>query len=200
MHLPDGFISPHLYIPAYIMSLPLWFISFRRFFQTYEKSFSKILLLTTFSLIAQNVMIPLPFATSAHAIGSYAIGIVFGPSTAFICETIVLIISSALKGGLTVLPINALILGLLGPYLSYLFYNFLPNFRLKPFLCAYIGVSISALAIGLVLSLQYFLDRNYFSIEPKVLLPAILIPHILFIGPAEGLYTTLILKAFERLK
>ncbi len=200
MHIPDGFVAPSLYIPAYLSCVPLWLFSFKRFFKVYEENFSKILLLSTFGMVAQNIQIPLPMSTSAHAIGTYAIGMVYGPTTAFLCETIILLISMMLKGGMTVLPINALALGFLGPLGAYLLYRYLPDFKLKPFVSAYIGALVSASVIATFLSLQYLLDPTYFSISPKALLPALLLPHLLFIGPAEGIYTTLVVKSLEKLR
>ncbi len=199
MHIPDGFISPSVYLTAYLVSVPLWVISFGRFFRRYEENFHRVLLLSTFSLVVQNVMIPLPWSTSAHAIGTYVIGMLFGPMTSFVCQTIILVVSLVIKGGITVLPINALALGFLGPLVSYVLFKQLPEFKLKPFICAYVGVAVSALVIGFFLSLQYYLDPLYFSIHPKISLPALLIPHLLLVGPVEGIYTEMVIKVLRRI-
>ncbi|MGQ9619296.1 MAG: energy-coupling factor ABC transporter permease, partial [Candidatus Aminicenantia bacterium] len=191
MHIPDGFISPQIYIPAYITSFPLWYSSFKEILKEIEK-IPFISLLSAFSFVMQMVMVPLPFATSAHAIGVSILAIFFGIRIAFISETIVLLAQFFIlgKGGLTVLPINAIALGFIIPLASILFFKFFRkiSLNLSLFLAGYVSVLMGALFIGGILSLQFLLNKSYFPIKPSLLFTALLIPHLLFIGPAEGVY------------
>ncbi len=204
MHVSEGFISPQIYIPAYLVSLPLWLLAFRRFYEKFEENFPIILALTSFSFVAQSIMIPLPGSTSVHAIGIYVIACIYGPITAFICETIILIVQTFLlgKGGLTVLPVNAFSIGLIGPTASWLLFSVLKglNSKVAVFLASWFGIVVSATVIGSFLILQYYLDSSYFSIPPKVLLPSLIIPHAVFVGTAEGIYSVVVFKLMSRLR
>ncbi len=150
------------------------------------------------------VMIPLPLATSAHAIGVSLISIIFGVRAAIFSETLVLITQFLIlgKGGITVLPLNVIALGFVIPFASKFIFKILKriSINLALFLAGYLSVQFGALFVGFVLSLQFALDKSYFSIQPSILFPALLLPHLLFIGTAEGIYNIIGFKIINQIK
>src|SRR5512141_3146498 len=102
MHVPDGFLSPQITIPAYAVSAPLWAWAARRHFgRTSLESLPAIGTLTALAFVIQTIMIPVPGGTSTHLVG----------------VTLVLLVQALFfgAGGITVLGVNALAMGLVGP-------------------------------------------------------------------------------------
>ena len=117
MHIPDGFIAPQMYLPAYGVAAGLWAYGLRRLRRALrEETIPRLAVLTAFCFVAMMVMLPLPGGTSAHATGIALLALLFGVWTAFIAVSVVLLIQALLfgAGGVTALPVNALAMGLVG--------------------------------------------------------------------------------------
>jgi len=196
MHIPDGSISPHVYVPAWAAAAPLWAWSFRRMLKGNAVERLPVMgALTAFAFVIQTIMIPIPGGTSAHIVGATLIAILFGPLTAFACETLVLVIQALVLGigGVTVLPINALALGLIGPLAGWALYHAIRKLS-RPvalFVAGWAGVAAGAAAIGGLLGIQHTISPSHFPIPFAVVFPAITVPHLLFVGVVEGVYTLL---------
>jgi cobalt/nickel transport system permease protein len=212
VHIPDGSISPHLSVPAWAAALPLWAWSFKRLVRGEKEEGprrpdgSSLLpseveripvagALTAFAFVVQTIMIPIPGGTSAHVAGATLIAILFGPLTAFACESLVLTLQAFVLGigGVTVLPINALALGLLGPLAGWAAFHALGRLN-RPFalfVAGWAGTAVGAIFIGGLLGLQHEVSPSHFPIPLAVVLPAVAVPHLLFVGVLEGAYTLL---------
>jgi len=196
MHIPDGSISPHFTIPAWAVALPLWAWSFKRLIKGgIAERLPVAGALTAFAFVIQTIMIPIPGGTSAHIAGSTLIAIVFGPLTAFACETVVLLIQALVlgMGGVTVLPINAFALGLIGPLAGWAVFHALRRLS-RPaalFLAGWTGTAAGAIFVGGLLGAQHIVSPSHFPIPLAVVLPAIAVPHLTFVGVIEGIYTLL---------
>jgi cobalt/nickel transport system permease protein len=194
MHIPDGFISPSIFLPAYAAAVPLWFVSIRRFLKSdLPRVVPVIGSLTAVACVIQSLMIPIPGGTSAHLAGCTLIAVLYNPLTAFLCETLVLLIQSLIlgMGGITTLPINALAIGLLGPLFGWLLYKILRQFHEKAalFIAGYVGMTVPALLMACVLGLQHIISEKHMPLPFSVLFPAVVIPHVAVMGVLEGLYT-----------
>lgn len=212
MHIPDGFISPKVYIPAYIFSSGLWIYSIKKI-----KNFLKseilpfISALTSFSFILMMITIPLPGGTTAHCIGIGPLSVLFGPIVSFLCISFVLLIQALFfgNGGITTLPINSITIGFIGSLTIYFFYKLFGKFKKAGvFFSSFSGIIISAFLLAVVLGIQPLIaiDSNgkplFFPFGLKVTIPAMLIPHI-FVGIAEGILTVIaleVLKKFDKEK
>jgi len=118
MHLPDGFISPQLSLPAYAVAVPLWAWGARRHFgREAAESLPVLGSLAALAFVVQTILIPVPGGTSIHLTGVTLLALLFGPLAAFVCESLVLVIQALFfgAGGVTVLGVNALAMGLIGP-------------------------------------------------------------------------------------
>jgi cobalt/nickel transport system permease protein len=193
MHVPDGFLSPHLTVPALVAAAPLWaFAARRRFGRTALDALPVMGALTALAVVVQTIMIPLPGGTSIHLVGAVLLALLFGPLAAFVCEGLVLAIQAVAlgAGGVTVIGVNALALGLLGPLAGWLVHRALraPFPRAAAFLAGWVGMQVSTAAIVGALALQHALAPGYFPTPPAVVAVAMLVPSALA-GVAEGLYT-----------
>jgi cobalt/nickel transport system permease protein len=203
MHLPDGFLSPQLTLPALAVAAPLAAWGARRTFGREAAEALPVLgTLTALAFVIQTIMIPVPGGSSTHLVGVALLALLFGPLAAFTCEGLVLLLQALFfgAGGVTVLGVNALALGLLGPLAGWLAWRLLRRLsaRLALFVAGWLSTQVTTLAVAAVLALQHRLDPQYFPVEPAVTLVAMLVPSLLVAGPVEGLYTVLAISLVRK--
>ena len=117
MHIPDGFLSPQTYLPAYALAAGAWTWAARGLRQRLdETTVPRLAMLTALAYGLGLVMVPLPGGTSGHALGVALLAMAFGVRAAFIAYSLVLLLQALLfgAGGITALPVNALAMGLVG--------------------------------------------------------------------------------------
>lgn len=208
MHVPDGFIAPQMYVPAYGVAAGLWAYGLRRLRRVLrEETIPRLAVLTAFCFVAMMVMLPLPGGTSAHATGIALLALLFGVWTAFIAVSVVLLLQALLfgAGGITALPVNALAMGLVGSTAAWCAYRSLwrvhEGFALVA--AGWLSVNASALLMALVLGMQPVIAHTddghplFFPFGLSVTLPAVMIPHAA-VGVAEGALTLLMWRFARR--
>lgn len=205
MHIPDGFLAPTLTIPAYAAAAPLWVWAARKYFGPNQvEALPAVGALTAVAFVLQTIMIPIPGGTSTHLVGASLLALVRGPWVAFVCESMVLLIQSLFfgVGGITVLGVNALALGLLGPLVAWtVMYALQARFpRLAPFLAGYLGLQVSTIAVAAVLGLQHALSPTQLPTPFSVVATTMLLPSLLVTGVVEGLYTLFAFRIVVRLR
>jgi cobalt/nickel transport system permease protein len=194
MHIPDGFLAPQLTVPALAVAAPLWAWGARRHFgREAAESLPVIGTLTALAFVVQTIMIPVPGGTSTHLVGVTLLALLFGPLAAFVCEGLVLLLQALFfgAGGVTVLGVNALAMGLLGPLAGWLAWRALRrrSERVALFVAGWLSTQVATLAVVGVLALQHRLDPRLFPVEPGVTLVAMLVPSLALAGGVEGLFT-----------
>jgi cobalt/nickel transport system permease protein len=203
MHVPDGFLSPKITVPAWGLAGPLWYWAARRGFgPSSTESLPVIGSLTALAFVVQGISIPVPGGTSAHLTGTAVLAILQGPGVAFVCESLVLLLQALFfgAGGFTVLGVNALALGLLGPAAAWGTHRALRGIseRGAAFAGAYVGTQVSTLAVALVLGLQHRLDPAYMPVPLELVAAAMMVPSLTLLGVIEGLYTVATLALLRR--
>jgi cobalt/nickel transport system permease protein len=203
MHVPDGFISPQLTVPAYAVSAPLWAWAARRTFgRDAAESLPVLGSLTALAFVIQTIMIPVPGGTSTHLVGVMVLALLHDPLAAFVCESLVLVVQALFfgAGGVTVLGVNALAMGLLGPLAGWLAWRALRGIsdRAALFVAGWLSTQVATLAIAGVLALQHRLDPGYFPMPPAVTLAAMMVPSLALAGVVEGLYTVLAVSLLRK--
>ncbi len=194
MHVPDGFLSPAITVPAYALSAPLWALAARRHFgSAAADALPAIGSLTALAFVLQTIRIPIPGGTSTHLVGAALLALLYHPLVAFVCESLVLLVQALFfgAGGVTTLGVNALAMGLVGPGAAWLAFRAARRLgeRAAAFLAAWIGVQASSLAIALVLGLQHAISAEQLPVAFPVVLAATMIPSIAVTGLVEGAYT-----------
>jgi len=203
MHLPDGFISPQLSLPAYAVAAPLWAWAARRHFgRAATESLPVIGSLTALAFVVQTIMIPVPGGTSTHLVGVMLLALLYSPLVAFVCESLVLLVQALFfgAGGITVLGINALAMGLLGPLAGWLAWKLVRRLseRVALFLAGWVAMQVATLVVAGALGLQHWLDPGYFPVPLAVTLTGMLVPSLTVAGVVEGLYTVFALSLVRK--
>lgn len=204
MHIPDGLISPQTYLPAIAIAAPLWAIGARRLNRHMgDATLPRLAVFTALAFVMSTLMLPLPGGTSGHAIGVALLALTFGPWTAFMAYSLVLVLQALVMGagGITALAVNALAMGFVGAWMAVLMARLMGGAGrdFAVIIAVWMSVMLSALLVALVLGLQPTIAQTpdgsplFFPFGPAVSLPAILIPHM-FIAGGEAVLTMLVLR------
>lgn len=210
MHIPDGFLAPQTYLPAYAVAGVLWYIGARSLRARLDTdSLPALALLTALSFVLTLVALPLPGGTTAHAAGIGLLAVAAGVWDTFLAFSLVLAMQALLfgDGGVTALPVNALAMGLGGALAARLAWQGLRRLHagLALFAAGWLSLVVPALLVALVLGVQPLIAHDaagrplFFPFGLAVTLPAVLIPHAL-VGLAEGVLTLLGYRYLTRLR
>jgi cobalt/nickel transport system permease protein len=210
MHIPDGFISPQTYLPAYAAAAGLWAYAARRVKRDLDADTLPFLAAyTALSFVLMMVALPLPGGTTVHAAGIGLLAVSFGGWMAFLAISLVLAMQALLfgDGGITALPINALAMGFVGSFAALSAWKLLGRFNesVALFLAGWFSITLPALLVALALGVQPLIAHDaqgtplFFPFGLNVTLPAIVLPHLL-VGLAEGVLTVLGYRYLTRLR
>ncbi len=195
MHIPDGFLAPQVYGPAYGVAGVLWAAGLRRLRRTLEPAvMPRLAVATAAAYVLMLVAIPLPGGTTAHITGVGMLAVLFGAWQAFLSLSLVFLIQALMlgDGGVTALPVNALAVGLGGALAARAARCCCGRWRTAAlFAAGWLGTVVPAVLVALVLGWQPRLARDadgqplFFPFGWTVTLPAIVLPHLL-VGVADG--------------
>lgn len=208
MHLPDGLVAPQVYLPAAAVAAAAWAWALRGLRQQLQHELvPRLAMLTALAYGLSLVMLPLPGASSGHVVGIAMLALLFGVRLAFLAHSVLLLLQALLfgAGGITTLALNALLIGLLGAAVAAGSFRLLRGLHetTAVAVAAALSVLVSALALGGVLGLQPLVAHAadgtplYFPFGWRVVLPALLLPH-LFIAAAEAVLTVLVWRHARR--
>jgi cobalt/nickel transport system permease protein len=202
MHIPDGFLSPQTYLPAYAAAAGAWAWAAHGLRDRLdETTVPRLAMLTALAYGLGLIMVPLPGGTSGHALGVAILALIFGVRPAFLAYSLVLLLQSLLfgAGGITALPVNALAMGLVGAAAAVAAKRLLTgiNETAAVALAAWFSVVLPGVVVALVLGVQPLIAHKadgtplFFPFGIEITLPAVLIPH-LAIGVGEAVLTVLV--------
>lgn len=208
MHIPDGYLSPETVIATYAIAVPLWIYGFKKLKKTLnEETLPLIGVLSAMSFIIMMFNIPIPGATSGHAVGAVIIAILFDPWIAFVSVSLVLLIQAVIfgDGGITTYAANALSMAFVGAFVGYYIFNLLKKFKFAPFVAGWSGIVCSSVLTSIFLGVQpLFWSENghplYFPFDLKTTFVALVGSHMLFFGVAEGIFTMLVYSYMKQKK
>lgn len=202
MHIPDGFLSPQTYLPAYAAAGLAWAWAARGLQRTLdEETVPRLAALTALAYGLGLVMVPIPGGTSGHALGVAMLALLFGVRLGFLAYSLVLALQSLLfgAGGITALAVNALAIGLCGSLAAVAAYRGLRrlNETAAVAVAAWASVVLPGFLVALALGVQPAIAQRedgtplFFPFGFAVTLPAVLVPHV-FIGAGEAVLTVLV--------
>lgn len=210
MHIPDGFLSPQTYLPAYALAAAAWSWAGKNLRDNLnEVAVPRLALLTALAYGLSLIMLPIPGGSSGHILGIALLALIFGVRMAFLAYSLVLLLQALLlgAGGITALPINALALGLVGSSCAVgarWMFRVLGN-TASVAIAAWVSVVVPAILVACILGVQPLIASApdgsplFFPFGVSVTLPALVIPH-LFIGVGEAVLTVLVLRYAEARK
>jgi len=204
MHIPDGYLTPYVFVPAFVITIIFWAICLKKVKLT-EKQVPIMGLLTALFFAAMMMNYPIVGGTTAHLLGGASMGLILGPFAGGISVTIILVLQALLfgDGGLTTLGANVLNMGIIGilvPCAMFLILNKLVGATGKKlyaiiFVSAFAGDVLAAIAAGTELGLS----QPVFQYGISVAVPAMAINHSI-IGVAEGVVTMILVGALLKLR
>lgn len=208
MHIPDGFVSPKVYLPAYAAAGILWAVAARRIHRRLaEETVPRLAVMTAVAFVLMMVAIPLPGGTSVHASGIGMLAVLFGGWAGFLSLSFVLLIQATVfgAGGVTSLPLNALAMGFAGSWTAIAAHRLLRRWSETAalFAAGWLGMNVAALILAVVLGIQPAIARKpdgtplFFPFGLRTTIPAVMIPHLV-VGIGEGLLTVLSFRLLAR--
>ncbi len=195
MHIPDGFLSPPVFISAWAVALGTLSYAFKKVKESMkDKTVPLMGVMAAFIFAAQMLNFPVLGGTSGHLLGGVLAAVTLGPYAGAIVLSLVLIVQCLIfqDGGLTALGANIFNMAIVGTILSYYFYTLLKksffrnNILPAVFIASWFSVVIAASACAFELAASGISPLN-------IALPAMLFVHI-FIGTGEAVITTLVIS------
>ncbi|MBV9544626.1 MAG: cobalt transporter CbiM [Chloroflexi bacterium] len=207
MHIPDGYLAPAFSVGMGVVTVPSWVIATRRVRKVLNQRTVPLLAIFaafTFTIMMFNV--PVPGGTTAHGVGGTLVAIVLGPAAAVIVVSTALIIQALFfgDGGILAIFANCFNMGVVLPLVGYYTYRLLAG--RAPLLstrrvwaagiAAYIGITVSALLVGIELGLQPMLFNVdgrplYSPYGLSVAVPAMLVAHVFGASIVEAIIAAL---------
>ncbi len=210
MHIPDGYISPKVFVPFYLLFVPLLVKGMKKLRNRLDENVLPLLSsLTALSFIIMMFNVPVPGGTSGHALGAALIAILFGPWAGFLSVSLVLLLQALLfgDGGITTYAINALAMGYVASFSGYYTYKLLKNRvsdKVNYFVSGWVSIVLASLVVAVVLGVEPWFARDaqgnpvYFPYGLKVTIPAVVGSTMLFFGMVEGAFTLFGISYFKK--
>jgi len=195
MHIPDGFLSPPVFISGWAVALGVLSYALKKTRKILKDKLVPLMgVMAAFIFAAQMLNFPVLGGTSGHFLGGALASVTLGPYVGAIVLSLVLIVQCLIfqDGGLTTLGANIFNMAIVGTILSYYLYVLLrkifpkTNMLIAVSISSWFSVVLAATFCALELSLSGTLQFG-------VVLPAMVFVHI-FIGIGEAIITTFILS------
>lgn len=215
MHIPDGYLGPQTYLPAYAVMAPLWAVALRRVERTVRTRQVPLLALgAAFSFVIMMFNVPIPGGTSGHAAGGVLLAVLLGPWAALVAVSLALAVQALLfgDGGITTLGANCLNLAVVMPFVGWWTYRLVAGgcdvaSRRRAWAAAvggYVGLNVAAVTTAILFGIQPHIARDaaglalYCPFGLELAVPAMALQHLLFIGFIEGAVTALVVAYVQR--
>lgn len=208
MHIPDGYLGPPTYLASLAACVPLWGLAARRVKATLAARRAPLLAISAaFSFVVMMFNVPLPGATTGHAVGGVLIAILVGPWGAALSISIALIIQALLfgDGGITAIGANSLNIAFVMPFFGVGLYRWLSRAfssrkgrAFSAAISAWLGLTVAAFTTALMFGIQPLLHTGgdgralYAPYPLSVTVPAMVLEHLLLFGVVEALLTGLV--------
>jgi cobalt/nickel transport system permease protein len=214
MHIPDGYLAPAVAMALAVPTVPAWGLATQRVKRVLNNR--TVPLLAIFSALSFTIMmfnIPVPGGTTAHGVGGTLIAVVLGPWAAVIAVSTALILQALFfgDGGVLAIFANCLNMAIILPFVGYATYRLIaagaPTLATRRAIAAgigaYVGISFSALAVGIELGIEplLFSSGGHALYSPYGLgeaIPAMLATHLFGASIVEGLITGLGVAYLQR--
>lgn len=195
MHIPDGFLSPPVFISGWALALGTLSYAFKKTKGLLKDKMIPLMgMMAAFIFAAQMLNFPVLGGTSGHLLGGILAAVILGPYAGFIVLSLVLIVQCLIfqDGGLTALGANIFNMATLGTVLSYYLYALLR--KVFPKASILVAVFISSWFSVVMAAVFCALELAISGVSPlRIVLPAMVFVHI-FIGIGEGMITALVIS------
>lgn len=214
MHIPDGYLGPRTCIALYAAMLPVWLVASRRLEKALKvKRLPLLALASAFTFVIMMFNVPIPGGTTGHMVGGAVVAIVLGPWAGAVALSLALALQALLfgDGGITSLGANCFNMAFLMSFSGYFVYRLAATGEpgqgrrwVAAFLAGYVAVNVASLAAAVELGVQPVIEQGidgrplYAPYPLAIAVPAMMLPHLVFLGPIEGLGTALVVSYIFR--
>jgi cobalt/nickel transport system permease protein len=215
MHIPDGYLGPQTYIPAFGVMAAFWSAATAKVKKTLRlKQVPMLALGAAFTFVIMMFNVPIPGGTTGHATGAVLVAILFGPWAATVVVSLALIVQALLfgDGGVTAIGANCFNMAVVCPFVGWWAYRAIAGLSLPGSrrhiaggaIGGWLGLSAAALAAGVEFGIQPGLSHDaagralYCPFGLSVSVPAMVASHMLVFGVIEGVVTALVIAYFQR--
>jgi cobalt/nickel transport system permease protein len=210
MHIPDGYVGPQTYGAAYLIMAPIWAMASRVLRKSLGRKQAPLLALgAAFCFIVMFLNVPVMGRLTAHPVGAVLVAIVCGPWAACVAITAALAIQAVPfgDGGITTFGLNCLNMAVIMPFVGWAVFKLSsgskPSMRrlwISALAAGFAGIVAASAAVGIEIGLQPHLAAQgmYLPYSIKTSLAAMLLPHLLIVGPIEGVLTAAAVRYIRR--
>jgi cobalt/nickel transport system permease protein len=215
VHIPDGYLGPQTYLPAFAVMGGFWAIASARLKRTLRLRQVPLLAFgAAFSFVIMMFNVPIPGGTTGHAVGAVLIAIVLGPWAACIAVSLALILQALLfgDGGITAIGANCFNMAVVMPFVGWGVYRLVsggaltrsPRHWLGAALGGFIGLNAAALSAATMFGIQPLIARDtaghalYSPFGLHIAVPAMALEHLLVFGWVEAVATGLVIAYLQR--
>lgn len=215
MHIPDGYIGPQTYAPAYAAMIPLWAAASKKVKEKLRSRQIPMLALgAAFSFVIMMFNVPIPGGTTGHAVGAVLIAVLLGPWAAVIAVSLALIVQALVfgDGGITAIGANCFNMAVVMPFTGWWIYRLISGSspltsarrRISAAIAGYVGLNVAAISTAVMFGIQPLIAKDsaghalYNPFGLKVAVPAMAIEHLLVFGFAEAIVTGLVVAYMQR--
>ncbi len=193
MHIPDGFLSAPVWMSLAAVSAAGIAVAIKK--TRLEEDQSQIPLIgvtTAFIFAAQMINFPVAGATSGHLAGGTLAAILFGPWTAMLIMTAVIMIQGLFfqDGGITAMGANLFNVALVAPWVGYGIYRIFQKWKSIQPVSIFVASWISVTATAALVAIQLYLS----GIVPLGLAMKAMLTWHAIIGIGEGIITVVVLR------
>ena len=217
MHIPDGYLSPQTYVPAYGVMIPLWWRASAKLSKSLRNRQVPILALgAAFSFLIMMFNVPIPGGTTGHAVGGVLVAILLGPWAAMVAVSLALAVQALMfgDGGVTTFGANCLNMAVIMPFVGWAVYRLIagnaPADSRRQWIGAavggYVGLNAAALSTALMFGIQPLIAHDaagralYCPFGLKVAIPMMAAEHLLLFGVVEAVVTGLVVAYLQRVE
>lgn len=215
MHIPDGYISPAVSVPALAAMVPVWGAALNKTKKSVgRRQIPLLALYAAFAFVIMMFNIPVVGGSSAHAVGAVFIAIAIGPWPACISISTALLIQALVfgDGGILSYGLNCINIAVIMPFTGYAVYRliagknttFSKRSAVGAFIGSYVGINAAALAAAVEFGIQPLIFKTaggvplYCPYPLSVSIPAMMFTHTVFAGPLEAVITTTALALISK--
>lgn len=215
MHIPDGYLGPQTYLPAFAVMAGFWSLALHNVKKTLRLKQAPLLALgAAFTFVIMLFNVPIPGGTTGHAVGAVLVAILFGPWAAVVVVSLALIVQTLIfgDGGVTAIGANCFNMAVVCPFVGWWVYRLIagssPAQSVRRWVGGavggWLGLTVAALVAGVEFGIQPLLAHDaagralYCPFGLSLTIPAMTLEHLLAFGLLEGVVTALVIVYFQR--
>jgi cobalt/nickel transport system permease protein len=164
MHIPDGYLGPQTYVPAYVVMAGFWTTATAKLKKTLRaRQVPMLALASAFTFLVMMFNVPIPGGTTGHAVGAVLVAILLGPWAAVMAVSLALIVQAMIfgDGGITAIGANCLNMAVIMPFVGWWVYGLVagtaparsPRHWIGGALGGYVGLNVAAVCAGIMRSI-----------------------------------------------